>query len=111
MENFPSKIYSSIVALSLLIPKLSLAASGVVLSGCSINGQPVPCSQIWSSFRVVIIPIVIILALASLFWIWMLIDAIRRPMNNKPMWILLILFTHLLGAITYYFSVKRNNQS
>lgn len=43
----------------------------------------------------------------TLFWVWMLADCIlnnRLRTGNKIFWVLFILFTHLLGAIIYYFS-------
>ena len=50
--------------------------------------------------------IVIALA-ASVFWIWMLIDAIQNPALDGTMrivWVLVILFTHILGALVYFFA-------
>ena len=44
--------------------------------------------------------------LGSVFWIWMLIDcAIKEPSDgdDKLIWILIILFTHLIGALVYFF--------
>lgn len=44
--------------------------------------------------------------LGTLFWIWMLIDcATKEPseVNDKVIWILVILFTHFIGALIYYF--------
>ena len=44
--------------------------------------------------------------LAMVFWIWMLIDCAtkeRSEGNDKLIWILVILFTHLLGALIYFF--------
>jgi cytochrome c oxidase assembly factor CtaG len=47
------------------------------------------------------------LAIAGLvFWIWVLVDcATKEPAsgNDKLIWILVILFLHLLGAAIYYF--------
>jgi len=42
----------------------------------------------------------------TIFWIWMLIDcATKEPStgNDKLIWILVILLTHLIGALIYYF--------
>lgn len=64
----------------------------------------------------VIVPILAILffgmiGLAFLaFWIWMLIDCIKFEPdegNNKLIWVLVIIFTQLLGAIIYYFVQRR----
>lgn len=44
--------------------------------------------------------------LATIFWIWMLIDCIqngRLESTEKIVWVLVILFLHLLGALIYYF--------
>jgi hypothetical protein len=42
--------------------------------------------------------------LATIFWLWMLIDAImNEPAGaEKILWVVVILFTHLLGAILYF---------
>jgi hypothetical protein len=48
-----------------------------------------------------------LILLGTIFWIWMLVDcAIKEKgtSNDKLVWILIILFTHLLGAILYYFA-------
>jgi hypothetical protein len=51
------------------------------------------------------------IALALLvFWIRMLIDAIKNPelsSTERIVWVLVILFLHLLGAIIYYFAGRR----
>ncbi len=43
---------------------------------------------------------------ATVFWIWMLIHAITnkglRDME-KLIWVLVILFTHIIGALIYFF--------
>jgi hypothetical protein len=40
---------------------------------------------------------------ASVFWIWALVDCAmkERESTNKIVWVLVILFTHFLGAILY----------
>ena len=43
--------------------------------------------------------------LGTVLWIWMLVDcAMNEPStdNTKIVWILIILFTHVLGAIIYF---------
>lgn len=53
--------------------------------------------------------ILLALAVAALcfgFWIWMLIEcATKEPDtgNNKVVWILIIVFAHIIGALIYYF--------
>ncbi len=44
--------------------------------------------------------------LGTLFWLWMLIDcATKEPSegNDKLIWVIVIIFTHLLGALIYFF--------
>lgn len=43
--------------------------------------------------------------LATIFWVWMLVDCLfnsRSRGGNKLFWFLFILFTHFFGAIIYY---------
>ena len=44
--------------------------------------------------------------IATIFWLWMLIDAILNPRVRgveKLVWVLVVLFLHFLGALIYYF--------
>jgi cytochrome c oxidase assembly factor CtaG len=44
--------------------------------------------------------------LASIFWVWMLIDCLQNSRLQgveKLVWIVVILFLHLLGAVIYFF--------
>ena len=50
--------------------------------------------------------IVIIILLASIFWLWMLVDAAMNPRlsdTEKIVWVLIVLFTHFVGAVVYFF--------
>lgn len=47
--------------------------------------------------------------LLFVFWLWMLIDCLKRDFKRdyeKIAWILVMIFLHILGAIIYYFVVK-----
>ena len=47
--------------------------------------------------------------LSTVFWAWMLVDcATKEPANSndKIVWILIILLTHCLGALLYFFIRK-----
>ena len=40
------------------------------------------------------------------FWVWMIVEcATKEPNhgNDKIVWIVIIVFTHLIGALIYYF--------
>ena len=52
----------------------------------------------------IILPIIIIF---SAFWFWMLIDCIKRQFKDKTMWILLIVFFNFIGAILYFFMMRK----
>ena len=46
----------------------------------------------------------ILLAIASIFWIWALVDCATNPklgQGEKIVWLLVIFFLHLVGAIIY----------
>ena len=43
------------------------------------------------------------------FWLWMLVDCLKRSFKRdyeKIVWVLVMIFLHLLGAVVYYFIVK-----
>ncbi len=47
----------------------------------------------------------IVAVLTSLFWIWMLIDCTtnaRLDGTQKFVWLLVVLFLHVLGAVIYF---------
>jgi hypothetical protein len=47
--------------------------------------------------------------IATVFWIWMIIDILTSsmPTADKVLWFLVVFFLHLLGAIIYYFVKRR----
>lgn len=50
---------------------------------------------------------------AFVFWILMIVDCATKKFKNdtdKIVWILVIIFTHIIGALIYYFIVKRKNR-
>lgn len=63
-----------------------------------------------------VIFVLIILALAVLifiFWISMLVDCIKRKFkedSDKIIWIIVIIFTGVIGASIYYFIVKTKDK-
>lgn len=60
---------------------------------------------IFLSFWLIVLLVILIL---SIFWVMMLIDCAKRDFKDKLVWILIILFAHILGAILYYYIVKKN---
>ena len=50
--------------------------------------------------------------LSAVVWVWMLVDAVRNPrlsVNERVMWVLVIVFLNTLGAIVYYFIGRRGS--
>ncbi len=51
-------------------------------------------------------------------WLWMLIDCLKRPDDRfaiggdyaKLIWVLVIIFVGFIGALIYYFLIKRKDQ-
>lgn len=44
------------------------------------------------------------------FWIWMLIDAVKNPnlsSTERIVWVLVIVFLHWIGALIYFFAGRR----
>jgi hypothetical protein len=44
--------------------------------------------------------------LTFIFWVWMLIDAIKNPRldgNKRIIWVLVIIFLPCIGSLIYYF--------
>ncbi|MBW2964616.1 PLDc N-terminal domain-containing protein [Candidatus Woesearchaeota archaeon] len=55
--------------------------------------------------------ILILVFTGIIFWLWMFIDCLVREEfegpNDKIVWIVVLLFTSLLGAVLYFFLVRR----
>jgi len=92
----------TIISLS-ITPLISLAQSHYYKY--DLNTMP-----IWAIFFMMLIPIILfaISILAFVFWILMLIDAIKHsPEKTKIVWVLVIIFTQIIGALIYYFAEKK----
>ncbi len=56
---------------------------------------------------------IVLAILIFVFWISMLIDCIKRKYKeayDKIVWVLVIIFTGIIGALIYYFVVKVKNK-
>ncbi len=62
-----------------------------------------------------ILPFVILGVILFVLWLWMLIDCLKRPddtfeiggTNAKLIWVLVIIFTGFIGALIYFFLIKK----
>lgn len=67
--------------------------------------------------EILLILFVPVFVFVIVLWFWMLIDCLKRPddtfkfggNNAKLIWILVIIFTGLIGALIYYFLIKRTD--
>ena len=53
----------------------------------------------------IIIPLIFVGLAFVAFWIWMLVDCATKESsqgNDKLIWILVIIFTHWIGALIYF---------
>ena len=51
--------------------------------------------------------------LGLIFMVWMLIDCVQRKFkkdNDRVIWVLIIVFLNWIGALVYYFVIKRNKK-
>jgi Phospholipase_D-nuclease N-terminal len=58
--------------------------------------------------------ILLIILLITAFWLWMLVDCRYNKYLNgtqKVLWFLLILFTHIIGAILYALLGRSNKKA
>jgi hypothetical protein len=92
--------------LSFFVPFITFAEPYIrnyyVSNGRHVNFIPL--------FLVIFFPLLFIVLsiLGFIFWIFMLIDAIKHSSNDtKVVWVLVIIFTQVIGAIIYYFAEKR----
>ena len=55
---------------------------------------------------ILLIPLFLISLVLFAFWVWMLVDCLKNEGlvgNEKIIWVLVIIFTHFLGAVIYFF--------
>lgn len=55
-----------------------------------------------------LIGIPILLAVFA-FWLWMLIDVVKRPIEKKTKWVLIIVLLQWIGALIYFFTARRKS--
>ena len=66
------------------------------------------------SFELILLFVLGLTVAGTIFWIWMLIDcAINKRISEtqKIIWVVVIFFTHLLGALLYFFLGRSARQT
>ncbi len=95
----------------LIIPSVTFGQSE---GRCTVNGQEIPCPEAVQAigkaaigFGIFALVMGTVGIAATVFWIMMLVHAASKPIENKALWIVLMVITGIIGAIVYYFAVKR----
>src|SRR3990167_6666479 len=110
------KIITKSAMFSALTLGLMLVANQVALAAakCTVNGREVDCAELGNKVKGFlgwgIGGFLVFFALgiwATVFWIMMIVHAAKYDVENKAMWIILMVFTGIVGALIYYFVVKR----
>ena len=93
---------------------VSGGANMLAVATCTLNGQAVDCGKMagvspggLEFIFVIWLGIMFVSLLGMIFWILMLVHAATKPIENKALWVVIIAITGVLGAIVYYFAVKR----
>ncbi|MFA5020041.1 MAG: PLDc N-terminal domain-containing protein [Candidatus Pacearchaeota archaeon] len=66
----------------------------------------------WSLLALIFLLIIAGVVFLFVFWILMIVDCAKRKFKNdtdKIVWILVIVLAQVIGAVIYYFVVKRKN--
>jgi len=110
-------IFKSAIFLSLLFSLLSLT-NVLAQEKYILNGEEVPGEQVTRAvgkfiggFFLLFVLAAVVGILAAIFWLVMLIHAATKPIENKAVWIIVMVLTGIVGAIIYYFAVKRKFQA
>ncbi len=94
------KIFFTILAGAMPMAQTALAE-------CTLNGEVIPCDQM-PKWPFGIMVGVFLLAMVSLvFWVMMLVDVAKNEKDNDLIiWLLVLFFFGVIGAIVYYFAKK-----
>jgi hypothetical protein len=100
-------------ALSIILGLLTLVLI-VLLAVIAINiGFILVSSFIGIFISIVLLSTILFFALfaGAIFWLWMFIDCLKRENykeeNDKVVWVIVLLLASMIGAILYFFLVKR----
>ncbi|OGL30852.1 hypothetical protein A3F37_00200 [Candidatus Saccharibacteria bacterium RIFCSPHIGHO2_12_FULL_41_12] len=89
-------------------------------SQCTLNGQPIDCAELAEKAKPFIglgvgifVFILVISIIAFIFWLLMLIHAIKHNSPDRSTWILVLVVSFVvglsfIGAIAYFFAEKKN---
>lgn len=89
--------------------------SGVLGATCTYFGEEIPCDEmptwVWVMPIVIFGFLFVFGILFAIFWIWMLIDAVKYCNDDeKIVWIIVIVLANWIGALIYFFVVRRKRR-
>lgn len=109
LNKLKTKLPVVLVTVGLIANKIALAQAK-----CTVNGKEVDCAEagaqlngLFGGLFVIMIIIAIIGLAGTIFWVLMIIHAASKPIENRALWIIVMVFTGAVGAVIYYFVVKR----
>jgi multidrug resistance efflux pump len=89
-----------------LVLSMFLMSIQQVVAQCTVNGESVPCTDFFARFGFLFVIIALVGIVAMIFWLWMLIHAIKSNDKNKVVWIVVIFLFGVIGAAVYFFVAK-----
>ena len=97
---------------SIMWPFLAIVA--LAQGKCYVGGKEVPCQEALQTLQQyaglglgMVIAFFVVAIATTVFWIMMLVHAITKPIQNKTLWVILLIIFGIVAAIIYYFVVKR----
>ena len=76
----------------------------------SIGGAMAGIAGFFFLFVILWLALIGLAILAFIFWIFMIVDVAKRKFkndNDKILWVLVIVLAGIIGAIIYYFVIKK----
>ncbi len=86
---------------------LHLLAQNYANANCTINGEPADCGDTLRILGYIFVPLAIIGLVMFVFWIISLVHVIKNDVNNRTMWIILLILFGGFAGIAYFFAVRR----
>lgn len=109
LNKLKNKLPIILTAVGLAINQVALAQAK-----CTVNGKEVDCAEagaqlngLFGGLFVIMIIMALIGLAGTIFWVLMIIHAASKPIENRALWIIVMVFTGAVGAVIYYFVVKR----
>ena len=77
---------------------------------CTLNGEVVDCSELETVAAIglgIFAVVGLIMLVSFVFWVVALIHVLSNDVENKGLWLAIIILVGGLGGVIYYFAVQR----